>query len=97
MKVYKIIHALRSLGNLQAGLSQHQEAVKNYQAALAEFNHCLKIAPDNEKIRNTRDELQEFLYGSKPTENNGLSSIIIGLLFLIIGVVVWKFIGNNIF
>ncbi|MEO1429304.1 MAG: tetratricopeptide repeat protein [Cyanobacteria bacterium J06633_8] len=54
-------NALKSLGDLQIKLSQKEEAIKSYQAALAEFNHCLKIAPDNQQIRNLRDKLQELL------------------------------------
>lgn len=59
--------ALQSLGNLQAGLSQQEEAIKNYEAALAEFNRSLEIAPDDEKVRNIRDELQELLDSLKST------------------------------
>lgn len=53
--------ALARLGDLQAGLSQEEEAIKSYQAALAEFNHCLKIVPDNKQVKNLRDKLQELL------------------------------------
>ena len=86
---------LQSLGNLQADLTQQQEAFKSYQAALAEFNRSLEIAPDNKQVRNLRDDLQEFLYGKKSSKTIWLTSIILLLLFLFIGV--WKVVGNKIF
>ncbi|MEM7715403.1 MAG: DUF2225 domain-containing protein [Cyanobacteria bacterium P01_A01_bin.68] len=86
---------LQSLGNLQADLTQQQEAFKSYQAALAEFNRSLEIAPDNKQVRNLRDDLQELLYGKKSSKTIWLTSIILLLLFLFIGV--WKVVGNKIF
>jgi tetratricopeptide (TPR) repeat protein len=53
--------ALQSLGDLQAELSQQQDAINSWQSALAAFTRCLEVAPSDEKIRNQRDRLQEFL------------------------------------
>ena len=54
--------ALFLLGLLQIDLSQPQETFKSWQAALAAFSRCLEISPNDEYIRNQRDELlEEFL------------------------------------
>jgi tetratricopeptide (TPR) repeat protein len=53
--------ALVKLGNLQEKLSNQQEALKNWQEALEIFNRCLAIAPNDDRFRNTRDALQEFI------------------------------------
>jgi tetratricopeptide (TPR) repeat protein len=53
--------ALVKLGNLQEKLSNQQEALKNWQEALEMFNRSLAIAPNDDRFRNTRDALQEFL------------------------------------
>jgi tetratricopeptide (TPR) repeat protein len=53
--------ALVYLGDLQVGLEQYEDALKNWQAAFAVFSCSLKIAPDNQRIRNYRDRLQENL------------------------------------
>jgi hypothetical protein len=50
-----------SLGNLQAELSQQEEAIESWKAALEAFNRSLAIVPHNQSIRNLRDRLQEFL------------------------------------
>lgn len=55
--------ALVGLGILQAAkLSEPQEALKNWQEALEMWNRCLAIAPNDDRLRNTRDALQEFLH-----------------------------------
>ena len=53
--------ALVRLGDLQIGLEQYEDALENWQAALAAFSCSLKIAPDNQRTRNYRDRLQENL------------------------------------
>jgi hypothetical protein len=46
---------------LQAELSEEQEALKNWQEALEMWNRSLAIAPNNDRLRSTRDALQEYL------------------------------------
>ncbi len=53
--------ALRCLGDLQAELSEQQEALKNYQEALEMLNRSLANAPNDDRLRNRRDALQESL------------------------------------
>jgi len=39
--------ALQSLGDLQAELSQQQDAINTWQSALAAFTRCLEVAPSD--------------------------------------------------
>jgi len=49
------------LGSLQEELSEQQEALKNCQEALKMFNRSLSITPNNDRLRNSRESLQEYL------------------------------------
>jgi hypothetical protein len=57
---------LRSLGELQAGLSQYDEATKSYSQAVAAFSKSLEIAPAQENVRRLRDKLQKTIDGQTP-------------------------------
>jgi predicted negative regulator of RcsB-dependent stress response len=53
--------ALKKFGDLQAKLSQKEEAIESWKAAIEAFNRSLAIVPHNQSIRDLCDELQEFL------------------------------------
>ncbi|MEM7649404.1 MAG: tetratricopeptide repeat protein, partial [Cyanobacteria bacterium P01_A01_bin.70] len=46
--------ALQSLGKLQAGLSQHQDALSSYQQAIAAYDEALRRAPDYIEVLNNK-------------------------------------------
>ena len=53
--------ALMGLSFLQMKLSQPQEVLKSWQAALAAYTRYLEIVPGDEQVYSLRDELKERL------------------------------------